>query len=179
MGAHLITLSAMKRISTGYGADVSSRAIEQAKMAASNYPKADLQFAVTVTIDDLPRHLFDVVMMIDVMHHIPLELRESTFLACVRRLRPGGNFIYKDMADKPRFHSIANRAHDLIVAREIIHYMPLETVLDWAALADLQLIERLEYKRLVYAHELLVFRGLNCAASPADPGAVRGQTDAQ
>jgi len=68
--------------------------------------------------------------------------------------------LYKDMADRPRLHAIANRAHDLIVAREMIHYLPLETVLDWAKLANLQLIERAEYKKLVYAHELLVFRSL-------------------
>ena len=159
MGSHLITLSAMERISIGYGVDVSGKAIEQAKRAASYYPKASLEFSAIDSIDDIPGRLFDVVMMIDVMHHVPAELRETTFLACVRRLRPGGTFIYKDMADKPKFHAIANRAHDLIIAGELIQYLPLETVLNWAELANLQLIERSEYRRLVYAHELLVFRG--------------------
>jgi 2-polyprenyl-3-methyl-5-hydroxy-6-metoxy-1,4-benzoquinol methylase len=158
MGLHLITLSAMERIGAGCGVDVSSRAIEQAKTAAGYYPKTNLQFSVISSVDEIPMQLFDVVMMIDVMHHIPAELREATFSACVRRLKPGGTFIYKDMADAPKLHALANRAHDLIVARELIEYLPLEIALKWADLAKLQLVERSEYRRLVYAHELLVFK---------------------
>jgi 2-polyprenyl-3-methyl-5-hydroxy-6-metoxy-1,4-benzoquinol methylase len=158
MGSHLITLSAMGRIGSGYGVDVSGRAIEQAKAAAGYYPKANLQFSAISSVDEVPMRLFDVVMMIDVMHHIPAKLKEATFSACVRRLKPGGTFIYKDMADAPKLHAIANRAHDLVIARELIEYLPLETALNWGTVANLQLIERSEYRKLVYAHELLVFK---------------------
>jgi len=158
MGAHLITLSAMRKISSGYGVDVSSKAIERAKIAAENYPQSNLSFDTMRSVEEIPKILFDVVMMIDVMHHVPLKLRKGIFVACIDRVRAGGIFIYKDMADRPLFNALANRAHDLIIAREMINYLPLETALEWSQSEKLELIDRAEYKKLVYAHELLVFR---------------------
>jgi len=158
MGSHLITLAALDRISSGHGVDVSSRAIDQAALAAKSYPRSNLTFEVMRSIDSVPKNKFDVVIMIDVMHHVPKDRRESTFFGCVERVKSGGIFIYKDMADRPSFNAFANRMHDLVIAGEWVRYLPLETALEWGSAAGLQLVRRAEYKKLFYAHELLVFR---------------------
>ncbi|WP_198029497.1 bifunctional 2-polyprenyl-6-hydroxyphenol methylase/3-demethylubiquinol 3-O-methyltransferase UbiG [Bradyrhizobium sp. WSM3983] len=158
VGWHLVTLAALGRISSGYGADVSSKAVGQAALAAKNYPLSDLTFQVIDSIDDVPQEQFDVVMMIDVMHHVPLEYRNATFVGCIKRTKPRGFFIYKDMADEPFLSAFLNRLHDLVSAREMIRYLPLEAALEWAANFDLQLILRSHYTKLFYGHELLVFR---------------------
>ncbi|MHC1950500.1 class I SAM-dependent methyltransferase [Bradyrhizobium sp. UFLA06-06] len=158
MGTHLITLAALGRISSGYGADVSSKAVAQAALAAKNYPQSDLTFQVMDSIDDLPQKQFDVAMMIDVMHHVPPEYRTATFAGCVKRIKSRGFFIYKDMADEPFLNAFLNRLHDIVIAREMIRYLPLEAALDWGANFDLQLILRSQYTKLFYRHELLVFR---------------------
>ncbi|MGY4167830.1 class I SAM-dependent methyltransferase [Bradyrhizobium sp. USDA 4529] len=158
LGTHLITLAALGRIASGYGADVSSKAIAQAALAADNYPQSDLTFQTMGSIDDVPQNKFDVVMMIDAMHHIPLQYRHATFAGCIKRMKPSGLFIYKDMADEPFLNALLNRLHDLVIAGEIIRYLPLEAALEWAASFDLQLILRSAYTKLFYRHELLVFR---------------------
>ncbi|WP_283814114.1 bifunctional 2-polyprenyl-6-hydroxyphenol methylase/3-demethylubiquinol 3-O-methyltransferase UbiG [Bradyrhizobium sp. IAR9] len=158
MGAQLITLAALGRISSGYGVDVSSKAVAQAALAAKYYPQSNLTFQVMDSIDDVPQKQFDVAMMIDVMHHIPLEHRNATFAGCIKRVKPCGLFIYKDMADEPSLNAFVNRLHDLVIAREIVEYLPLEAALEWAANFDLQLILRSQYTKLFYRHELLVFR---------------------
>ncbi|MVT76338.1 class I SAM-dependent methyltransferase [Bradyrhizobium cajani] len=157
-GAHLVTLAALGQISIGHGADISSKAIAQAALAATNYPQCDLTFQAIKSIDDVPQKQFDVTMMIDVMHHVPLKNRIATLAGCVKRLKPRGFFIYKDMADEPFFDAFLNRLHDLVIAREWIRYLPLEVAVEWAAHFDLQLIRSSQYRKLFYRHELLVFR---------------------
>jgi hypothetical protein len=47
--------------------------------------------------------------------------------------------------------------HDLLLARQWIHYVPLSLVKSWAEDAGLALHHEESYARFVYGHELLVF----------------------
>jgi hypothetical protein len=52
----------------------------------------------------------------------------------------------------------ANRMHDLMLARQWIHYVHLSDVMDWASQEGLNAIKHQTYRRLFYNHELVLFR---------------------
>jgi hypothetical protein len=63
-----------------------------------------------------------------VLHHIPPRDQEKAVLDVWTRVRPGGIFLYKDMASKPFWCGWMNRLHDLASAKEWIHYCPISRV---------------------------------------------------
>lgn len=100
---------------------------------------------------------FDVVTIVDVMHHVPVAHQRSVIDSAASRLRAGGLLVYKDMVRRPRWRAAMNRLHDLVMARQWIHYAPVEHVERWAADAGLELVERAAAARWWYGHELRVF----------------------
>lgn len=57
-----------------------------------------------IAVTDLPKtHAgkFDLVVMCDVLHHIPPELRAKIVAAARRLLEPGGSFVFKDWERRP------------------------------------------------------------------------------
>jgi len=59
--------------------------------------------------------------------------------------------------DRPRWRALANQAHDLVMARQLIRYCPVEDIEAWAAEESLALVHRADATRLWYGHELRVF----------------------
>jgi SAM-dependent methyltransferase len=104
-----------------------------------------------------PEGTFDVVSIVDVVHHIPPAFQRSVLEQAVSALAPGGTFIYKDMTCRGVFRPFMNRVHDLALARQWIHYAPIEQVESWLMEAGLKLVRREAFNRLWYGHELLVF----------------------
>ena len=163
LGVFVVALIASGRAQTAIGVDLDPAAIETANAAAtmvkSRFPDRRLDFQVASVVDDWPRGPFDVVSMIDVMHHLPVHLQRACFSAAAARVRPGGAFIYKDMCRSPWWRALANRATDLVVSRQWIHYVPARAIERWGADERLSLIERADFVRwAIYGHELFVFR---------------------
>lgn len=144
----------------GVGFDISAGAIEMAQRMVERAPLVAgmLQFQTLLATDAWPQGDFDVVSMVDVMHHIPPSAQQIAFEQAALRVRPGGVLLYKDMADRAGWKSIANRLHDLVLARQWINYASIETVESWANSIGLELTHREDINRLWYAHELRVFR---------------------
>lgn len=105
-----------------------------------------------------PEGTFDVVSIIDVVHHIPPRFQRSVLEQAAGVLAPGGVLIYKDMTARGWFRPAMNRLHDLALARQWIHYAPLDQVESWLTHIGLTLTRRDSFTRGWYGHELLVFR---------------------
>jgi SAM-dependent methyltransferase len=118
---------------------------------------SDLRFAIVGPDDPLPAGTFDAVSLIDVMHHVPVSAQKDFLQRVIRCVRPGGLFLYKDMCDSPAWRAWGNRLHDLLLARQWIHYAPLETIESIAVDSGLRLLHKDSYTRVFYGHELLVF----------------------
>jgi len=103
-----------------------------------------------------PEGPFDVVTIIDVMHHLGPGVRRSLIRNAAASLRPGGRLIYKDMTSRS-WKSLMNTLHDLAVARELVRYTPVATVEGWAAEGGLKLEHAEAFEVLWYGHELRVF----------------------
>jgi len=156
-GLFLTTMAAVRGIAQGVGVEVSGRALQAARAVAARQG-LPLQFVQAAQPDQWPQESFDVVTMIDVMHHLPAALRRSFIEAAASRLRSGGRLVYKDMDMKPRWRAAWNNVHDLLLAREWVRLEPSGNVHAWATSAGLRPLEIRRYAAsMLYGHELLVF----------------------
>lgn len=164
-GLFLHLLAARVGLATSLGFDSSAAAIAVASEVRHRTTLTGLAPAfVCVGVESPwpgpPTHprLFDVVSIIDVMHHVPPAHQQALITTAAARVAPGGILLYKDMCRAPLWRAAANRLHDLLLARQWIHYTPIEQVETWARHAGLTLERAATFNRLWYGHELRVFR---------------------
>lgn len=146
----------------GVGFDASAGAIRAANtmsaLLKSRGIAAELGFQHRDLRAPWPEGPFDVVSLVDVMHHIPLDERRAVLERCHDALRPGGILIYKDIGDRPRWRATANRLHDLVMAREWVHYTPLRDVKTWAGEFGMEVRHSERIDRLWYGHDSCLLR---------------------
>ena len=108
-----------------------------------------------------PEGAFNVVSMIDVIHHVPPSHQREVVESATARVPPGGRFLDKDMVARPLWRGFANRLHDLILARQWIHYVPVDRVdrvIEWADKSGLRLVDRRVVNTFWYVHEFAIFQ---------------------
>jgi 2-polyprenyl-3-methyl-5-hydroxy-6-metoxy-1,4-benzoquinol methylase len=157
-GALLALLAATGRMSSGLGCDLSAPALEAARAAVRRVGREDIvAFRHISSVEDVPAEGRDVVVMVDVLHHVPVEQRQHAVSEAARRVKPGGLFIYKDMTDKPFGRRLAHTVDDLIFAHELVRQVSPELVEQWAEAEGLTLVASEYVPRLIYGNVLRVF----------------------
>jgi 2-polyprenyl-3-methyl-5-hydroxy-6-metoxy-1,4-benzoquinol methylase len=163
-GLFLALLAATGHRPRGIGFDTAAGAIRLAGDMAGRMEgrgagsRGILRFERRDFADSWPKGPFDVVSIIDVMHHVPPPHQKSFFQTACRAVRPGGILLYKDMCRCPLWRAMANRLHDLAIALQWIHYAPIHEVERWAEDNGMELLHAERIDRLWYGHELRVFR---------------------
>lgn len=158
-GLFLNVLAYRGKISRGVGFDAALAPVEIAREAGRhNRVGKNLVFEHVAVEANWPAGQFDVVSMIDVIHHVSPGAQRGAIEQAVKKVAPGGLFLFKDIAVRPLWRAWANRLHDLVMARQWIHYVPSEKVVDWVENAGLKLQRRETINMLWYGHELLAFR---------------------
>lgn len=158
-GLFLNLLDNAGRIRSAVGFDVSYSAIDAALRAlGSAGDDAHITFRQIPTQGEWPAGEFDVVSMIDVMHHVRPAEQHDAFSRAARKVKPGGMLLYKDMSTRSLWRACANRIHDLVAARQWIRYVGAEAIKAWALEAGFALVEERTFDMLWYKHELMVFR---------------------
>ncbi|MEM6857736.1 MAG: class I SAM-dependent methyltransferase [Pseudomonadota bacterium] len=147
-------------LNRGLCVDANPKNIAVGTRAFLRLDESAIKLSCTSSIDGWPDDKFDIVSMIDVMHHVPPALHRDFITEACARVKDGGMLIYKDMADEPLLFAAANRLHDLVLARDWITYAPIEEVCSFAAECGLTLKEAKDMRTLWYAHELRVFERL-------------------
>jgi 2-polyprenyl-3-methyl-5-hydroxy-6-metoxy-1,4-benzoquinol methylase len=161
-GLLLSLAAATGRQFEGLGFDVSPMAIDLAKTMTKRAmvisPQARLSFERLDVDAHWPEGVFDVVFLIDVLHHVPPASQHSLVKRVISKVKPGGTLVYKDMCQRPWWKAQANRLQDLMIARELISYVPVQTVENWAGVEGMQVILSEDLSRFWCGHELRVMR---------------------
>jgi 2-polyprenyl-3-methyl-5-hydroxy-6-metoxy-1,4-benzoquinol methylase len=161
-GLFLALLAGMVPEVVGVGFDSSRPAIDTAVRMAKQVKlsglEADLRFIRLDVAEPWPAGLYDVVSLVDVLHHVPPAHQKSVVERATRKVKPGGLLLYKDMANRPTLHASMNRLHDLLLARQWIHYLPIRSVDDWVTEFGFALAHAEVTSRLWYRHELRIYR---------------------
>jgi len=158
-GLFLGLLGRSGRVVSGIGFDASSSAIATARaMARRHLTETRIVFEDRDVDEPWPEGPFDLVTMVDVLHHISPNEQRPVILKALEHVRPGGSFLYKDMVEKPRWRAAWNRLHDLILARQWIHYRSIVDVADWILSAGWAIEDHVVRNRLMYGHEILMCR---------------------
>jgi 2-polyprenyl-3-methyl-5-hydroxy-6-metoxy-1,4-benzoquinol methylase len=159
-GLFLALLVRLGRIRRGVGFDASEPAIAMARQMVqrlgNDAPR--LTFERVAMGDPWPTGPFDVVSIIDVMHHVRRSEQRGLLNRAAACLAPDGLLIYKDVGLRPRWRAWASRLHDVVFARELIHLTPIEDVESWAADLNLHSVHAEDINQLWYGHELRVFQ---------------------
>jgi 2-polyprenyl-3-methyl-5-hydroxy-6-metoxy-1,4-benzoquinol methylase len=155
-GLWLALLRETGRISRGVGFDSSAKAIELARTLEPGRGTAALEFSELPAQADWPGGPFDVVSIIDVLHHVPRDVGPELFRRAAARLKPGGILLYKDMYPGS-WRSLCNRLHDLVLARQLINLVPTPRVIGWAKDAGFELKKSATFEMWWYGHVLCVF----------------------
>ncbi len=155
-GLLLMLLAAERHISLGVGFDASARAISFAKHAA-NQNGFSLRFETRKAGDGWPEGLYDVVSIVDVLHHIPRPDQKAVLQQAVKRLLPGGKLILKDMTERPRWRVCASKLHDLVLAKQWIEIPRRQDILSFTHELGLELNHEKTTNMLWYGHQLYLF----------------------
>lgn len=154
----LLGAAAVEKNTQSIGCELSESAVVAAKrLTTSLATKSDCHVPDVVqasTPEQWPIGPFDVVTIVDVLHHVPPPDQPALLIAAARRVRPGGLLLFKDIAFRPRWKRAMSTLHDLIVAQQLVHFLPLDQSTTVLRLQGLDLVETERYAVLWYAHEL-------------------------
>ncbi len=160
-GLFILLLERLGRISSAIGFDSDPAAIGAAQAIARTLPaSARVRFEHRDASRAWPEGRFDVVSLIDVLHHVRPEKQAELIATAAGHVKEGGILLYKDMARRPVWRAWANRLHDLLTVREWIYYAKMEDVVAWARAEDLNLEGNCSTNMLWYGHEWCAFRRL-------------------
>ena len=105
-------MARLGRIRSAVGFDADYVALHAAQDAAAKLlNRAPIHFEQNSADDWWPKGCFDVVSIIDVMHHVPPERQADLIAVAAEHLTEGGLLLYKDMASRPLWRAWANRLH--------------------------------------------------------------------
>lgn len=157
-GLFLLMLASYGRLARGVGFDVSEDAIAAARTAATRLAQPDtVEFSVRSVEAGLPQGDWTVVSVIDVIHHIPPVHQAGFIRDLCAATPPGARLVIKDMVVTPRWRALANRLHDLLMARQWVHHVAPEQVEAWISDPDFRCVHRSRADLFWYGHWTLVF----------------------
>jgi 2-polyprenyl-3-methyl-5-hydroxy-6-metoxy-1,4-benzoquinol methylase len=130
-------------------------------MAAEEGWSAFLRFQTIDSLAQAPDLAYDVVSIVDVVHHVRRPDQLDFFIEAASKLRRGGTLIYKDISAQHKFWGACNTLHDLLKAQELVHYVSEESLGRAARAAGLERCTSSYVRKLWYMHVIQIFHKLD------------------
>lgn len=158
-GLFLNLLTYSGKVKKAVGIDANKNVIKVALAALNTIgEKNNVVFEHRQVESGLPSLKFDVVSMIDVVHHIKPDHQQFAIKSATSRVSEKGLFLYKDISSSSLWRAWANRLHDIILARQWINYVNENDIVSWMAEEGFKLEHRETINMWWYGHELMLFR---------------------
>ncbi len=142
--------SGVKRIG---GVEIDQRLVNNAKELLAPYATRVQTDFNAYDGSALPKSIgtYDLLFMVDVLHHIPKQFQEGFLKKVYDLMRPGARFILKDIdASSPFVYS--NKMHDMIFAREIGNEWTFDRAKKVATDIGFKIVDSSKRRMYVYPH---------------------------
>jgi cyclopropane fatty-acyl-phospholipid synthase-like methyltransferase len=156
-GLFLYMLWRQGKLKEAIGVDIAADRILAGEYALTALGADNVHLIYYQNDSEWPNGVFDVVIMIDVMHHISSALQRSFFEKACASVSRNGKLIYKDMCRAPAWRAWANRLHDLVKEKQWIEYRGIEDVERWARSQGLSVNAAQTINMYYYGHEIRIF----------------------
>lgn len=140
------------RAASGVGFDMSAGAIAA---AATCVPQGvSLKFECRGPAEAWPDGPFDVVTVVDVLHHVPPDAQR----AFIGRLQTTGakRIVFKDVDVCPRWKRWANALHDFLMTRRRVWPRAMSDTSAWLEADGFRIVRARRLDQLCYSHYLIV-----------------------
>lgn len=155
-GAFLLTINHFSKAKQLRGIDPAIK-----EEAIVNAKKHNVFISRSESPKSLKAAQFDIVLLFDVLHHVTKRRRPEFLSECMELINPGGRFLIKEMAHRPRFFAILNVLHDLIFSRQLISHVESKNLEQFLTSKNFRITARGRQRRLWYHHYWI------CAERPA------------
>ena len=136
------------------GTDVNHVRINLAKSVSTKFK--NVQF-VTQNLFGKNHTKYDVIIAIDLFHHLPAAVQKQFFLDAKNNLTSAGQLIIKEMDTKPRFKYLFNALHDkLAYPQKPAHYFSSTVLSTLLISAGFNIIKHQDISNIFYSHYLYV-----------------------
>mgnify|MGYP006111077229 FL=1 len=150
-GVFLYLLAIFREPKKLYGVDVIDTDLGVVKRIFPN-----TKYHKVKNIEDWPKEDFNVVTVIDVLHHIKPSEQHKFIEGILNKIKPGGTLLIKDMSTKPWYCALMNIIHDLVFANQLIRYFPFDALIKIIENNGFEIQETNSKILLWYSHEWLV-----------------------
>ncbi len=155
-GQFALLLAEFTKVSRISGIEISEKLVANARELLSTYQHLKTDFHIYNGMD-MPANAgeFDYIFLIDVLHHIPEEIKKGFLLNIYKGMRPGATFVLKDI-DRASPWVFFNKMHDLIFSGEIGHEWALERTSAVAQEIGFTIVEKTKRRMYGYPHYTMV-----------------------
>ena len=152
-GAFLFLANELKGLGSSLGIDSNAKSIALAQ-AACNSPH--LKFVVGVEVPPEVLQSSSVVALIDVLHHVPKDAKQSFLRRLLQGMASGTLVLVKDLDPEPAWKALANRITDYLSTRSIVSYLSRQQVEEILLEEGFEILSSARLDDMVWSHFLVV-----------------------
>jgi 2-polyprenyl-3-methyl-5-hydroxy-6-metoxy-1,4-benzoquinol methylase len=118
--------------------------------------RPEIHFECIDVTSEWPVYVPDVVVCVDVLHHIAPG-QQRAFVGRLAESCPAGKrLVFKDISPRPVWKAVMNGLHDLVVAGQRVHHLAEDRLAAWLVQDGFDVLEQKRLDQLWYGHYLVV-----------------------